>query len=310
MEKNNQKKTQKVKSNKILTREQIQKRNQRIYAMQDARVLVIKELYKPKHPQIYKFVLEDVVQPQIISALQHGSEAALLSVLKQETQTGIYSFDLFNNKFCNLLIEEIENFERSGLPVSRPNSMNNYGVILDEIGFTPFLNELRKRVVAPFASLLYSKYNYRELDHHHGFIVQYKLTEDLDLGFHYDESEVTLNVCLGKIFKGGTLYFCGLLNDPTSHKELYEFTHTPGKAILHIGKHRHGANAIKSGERYNLILWCRSTQERNRLASLAGCTCGHSHDTVENESGSDSDNDHHEHEHEHEHEHKHHNNKV
>ncbi len=32
--------------------------------------------------------------------------------------------------------------------------------------------------------------------------VQYKLGEDLKLDFHYDESEVTLNVCLGKEFVG------------------------------------------------------------------------------------------------------------
>jgi len=274
--------------------------------MQDARMQLIKELYKPKHPQIYKFCLEDVVQPHVISALQHGSDAALLSVLKKETPTGIYSFDLLNSKFCNLLIEEIENFEHSGLPVMRPNSMNNYGVILDEIGFTPFLNELRTRVVAPFAKLLYLHKNYGELDHHHGFIVQYKLTEDLDLGFHYDESEVTLNVCLGKIFQGGTLYFCGLLEDPKTHKELFEFTHTPGKAIFHIGKHRHGANSIKSGERYNLILWCRSTKERNRLASLAGCECGHTHDSVESDSDENGNDHDHEHDHEHEHGHEHH----
>lgn len=28
------------------------------------------------------------------------------------------------------------------------------------------------------------------------------MSEDLDLGFHYDDSEVTLNVCLGRQFKG------------------------------------------------------------------------------------------------------------
>jgi hypothetical protein len=32
--------------------------------------------------------------------------------------------------------------------------------------------------------------------------VQYKLREDKKLDFHYDDSEVTLNVCLGKEFEG------------------------------------------------------------------------------------------------------------
>lgn len=37
--------------------------------------------------------------------------------------------------------------------------------------------------------------------------VQYKIGEDLDLGFHYDDSEVTLNVCLGKEWEGEYLNF-------------------------------------------------------------------------------------------------------
>jgi len=109
------------------------------------------------------------------------------------------------------------------------------------------------------------------LDDHHAFIVQYKITEDLDLGFHYDESEITINVCLGKTFTGGTLYFCGLLEKPETHNEDFEFTHQPGLGIVHIGKHRHGANAIKSGERYNLIVWFKNS----KLAK--GCACSSSH---------------------------------
>jgi len=58
--------------------------------------------------------------------------------------------------------------------------------------------------------------------------VQYKLTEDLDLGFHYDDSDITLNVCLGKTFTGGDLYFKGLLKDPSTHSEHFTFSHTPG----------------------------------------------------------------------------------
>ena len=34
---------------------------------------------------------------------------------------------------------------------------------------------------------------------------------DTELDFHYDSSEVTINVCLGRIFTGGQVYFKGLL---------------------------------------------------------------------------------------------------
>ncbi len=88
------------------------------------------------------------------------------------------------------------------------------------------------------------------------------------MGFHYDESEITLNVCLGKKFSGGSLYFSGLLEDPKTHNENFEYFHTPGKSLLHIGKHRHGANNIESGERVNLIVWFRRCSEEH-------CSCHH-----------------------------------
>jgi len=42
--------------------------------------------------------------------------------------------------------------------------------------------------------------------------VQYKIGEDLDLDFHYDDAEVTLNVCLGKEFEGLSALLSFLLN--------------------------------------------------------------------------------------------------
>lgn len=31
--------------------------------------------------------------------------------------------------------------------------------------------------------------------------------QDVDLSYHYDNAEVTINVCLGREFTGGQLYF-------------------------------------------------------------------------------------------------------
>ena len=39
-----------------------------------------------------------------------------------------YSFRVFKNSFCDELLQELDNFFDSGLPRSRPNSMNNFGV--------------------------------------------------------------------------------------------------------------------------------------------------------------------------------------
>lgn len=89
----------------------------------------------------------------------------------QVTSSSICVFVLTVLPFQRELIEEVDNFERAGLPVSRPNSMNNYGVILDEIGFTPMLADLREKCVLPFAKLLFARNGGTSLDSHHGFVV-------------------------------------------------------------------------------------------------------------------------------------------
>lgn len=74
---------------------------------------------------------------------------------------------------------------------------------MDEDLITP----LRDLYLSPMASLLYPDCGGRSLDSHKAFVVKYDMNEDLDLSYHYDNAEVTLNVCLGKAFTEGGLYF-------------------------------------------------------------------------------------------------------
>ena len=70
-----------------------------------------------------------------------------------------------------------------------------------------FMDQFREDYLAPLARLLYPAWVGRGLDSHRAFVVKYGLGEDLDLSYHYDNAEVTLNVCLGRRFAGGELYF-------------------------------------------------------------------------------------------------------
>lgn len=62
----------------------------------------------------------------------------------------------------------------------------------------------------PIARLLYPNWVGGGLDSHRAFVVKYALGEDRELNYHFDNAEVTLNVCLGKKFEGGSLYFGGM----------------------------------------------------------------------------------------------------
>ena len=142
-------------------------------------------------------------------------------------------------------------FEATGLPARRPNTMNALGLVINDIGLEPLMSSLLSRLVAPLAAALFpSELICTALDHHHSFIVRYKTpTNDKDkvadgttgLSMHHDAAEATLNVCLGReSFKGGDLVFCGEVGSAGHRRCQQKVGHVRGRAILHLGRHRHG----------------------------------------------------------------------
>lgn len=84
-------------------------------------------------------------------------------------------------------------------------------VLLNELGFDEGLvTPLREHYLRPVASVLYPDCGGGRLDSHKAFVVKYDMKEDLDLSYHYDNAEVTLNVSVGKDFTDGNLYFGAL----------------------------------------------------------------------------------------------------
>ena len=77
-------------------------------------------------------------------------------------------------------------------------------------------------MVLPLSRLLFPAEG-SEFDQHHTFVCQYMLGQDTSLDMHHDDSDVTLNVCLGKDFEGATLSFCGSIFDGKQHRR---HTHT------------------------------------------------------------------------------------
>ncbi|KAG9487668.1 hypothetical protein GDO78_007462 [Eleutherodactylus coqui] len=181
----------------------------------------------------------------------------------------IYCFPVFVPEFCRDFLEELENFEKSLLEKGRPNTMNNYGVLLNELGLDEsFITPLREKYLHPLASILYPDWGGGCLDSHKAFVVQYSVDKDLDLSSHYDNSEVTLNVSLGKEFTDGNLYFSDMREVPSGERRYAEVEHTIGHGILHRGQQVHGALPVTSGERWNLIIWMRASSIRNKQCPM------------------------------------------
>merc|ERR1712012_125848 len=110
-----------------------------------------------------------------------------------------------------------------------PNSMNNYGVVLNEIGMRPFFTALLDGYLKVIGAKLFGNEEERAttlsklplgtedwggsaLTSHHTFIVQYSPDKDRSLDMHVDECDVTFNFGLtdADAFEGSDLAFCGM----------------------------------------------------------------------------------------------------
>ncbi|CAE6940485.1 ICU11 [Symbiodinium sp. CCMP2456] len=210
---------------------------------------------------------------------------------------GICSFPALSDEFCDMLLEEVRHYRASGLPSRAPNSMNNYGLVLNEIGLRASFTSVLKEVLLPIGARLFGSDEDRvqcvggvdvetedwggsTLDDHHSFIVQYRPTDDKHLDMHIDECDVTFNfgVTSHENFEGNDLTFCGMF-DSASHRKLHHrYKHVRGRCVVHSGKRRHGAMDIEKGERASLIMWTKSRsfrrteayRERNRKGLTYG----------------------------------------
>ncbi|XP_065040072.1 2-oxoglutarate and iron-dependent oxygenase domain-containing protein CP2-like [Musa acuminata AAA Group] len=223
--------------------------------------------YQPLHKELYNLHPSAFFVPSFLKAVNDNPEESFRNILS-EPSPGIYTFAMLQPSFCELLLDEVENFEKwvnaVKFKIMRPNTMNKYGAVLDDFGLETMLNKLMEEFISPIARVFFPEVGGSTLDSHHGFVVEYGKDKDVELGFHVDDSEVTLNVCLGKDFSGGELFFRGVrcdkhVNTETQPEEILDYSHVPGQAVLHRGRHRHGARPTTSGHRINMLLWCRSS---------------------------------------------------
>ena len=82
--------------------------------------------FKPLHPELRDLHLDSLV-PEFREALKLDSVDAWRGLMT-EIHPGVFTFRMFEEKWCRKLLEEVDHFdawaESVGLHVNRPNSMN------------------------------------------------------------------------------------------------------------------------------------------------------------------------------------------
>ena len=226
------------------------------------------QFFHPELREVLDAIEKDETQMES-EPMSPATKLKVLSILREEAP-GIYSFPMLTPEACGILITEIEHFssEAVNLPIRRPNSMNNHGVVVNEMGMERAVDALQRTVLAKIAEALYPEQGGGCLNSHHSFVVQYKEGLDVGLDLHTDDSDVTFNVCLGKEFAGAELTFCGVLGADVEkgaaphRRKTCAYQHQKGRCVVHLGAHRHGADDLQTGERLNLILWNHSSTYR------------------------------------------------
>lgn len=201
--------------------------------------------------------------------LRKGASVAELiarDCLREEI-AGVYSMPTFSTELCDKIIAETEHFIQYAtdhdIEIHRPNSMNRYGLVLNLIGMKSTLTDLQMRHFLPVSHILFPVEG-SAFTAHHTFIISYESTKDRSLDMHTDDSDVTWNICLGKEgFTGSGLTFCGQMAQADHRKFSGLYTHQTGRAVVHLGQQRHGADTILSGERHNMVMWSTNEVYRN-----------------------------------------------
>jgi len=235
------------------------------------RIAWVRESYTPRHPEVCYFT-EEWLDPALLDLMKDidsgGSKQRVVERHLTEVGDEIYMVPALSPDYCTKLVEELDNFNMEVKDKSQPNTMNRYGVMVEEMGLSDFVYSLIYPYLAKIARLLYSEWcGDSGVDSYKSFTIKYSIGEDTDLKYHYDNAEVTFNFCLGTQFEGAEVYFYHMAGE-TDNGHYCEAEHKPGSVLIHRARHMHGTLPLLSGSRYNLLTWLRSSSIRNELCPM------------------------------------------
>eukprot|EP00753_Platysulcus_tardus_P015640 PLAT5161.1.p1 GENE.PLAT5161.1~~PLAT5161.1.p1 ORF type:complete len:365 (-),score=97.21 PLAT5161.1:97-1170(-) len=246
--------------------------------------------YEQKHGELSSFTAAQVIPPATLALLRGGSVGALMrggeAGAKEESEF-IYSLPMLQPEVVSALLEEAEAWaawretlaaeDRAALGSVMSGSL----VVLDAFpAGKALLDVLLAEAIRPMAAMLYPEVASEGLDYRYGYIIGYgdvarvaaadapPLLARSALVSHTDDSDVTVNICLGRDFRGGEICFRYLRGDPFEGEEEKRVAPLPGRAVVHLGQHLHQVLPVERGERLVLIIWCRSSAYRSRT-----CPC-------------------------------------
>ncbi|GFS32786.1 2-oxoglutarate (2OG) and Fe(II)-dependent oxygenase superfamily protein [Actinidia rufa] len=122
--------------------------------------------------------------PSFREAVRENTEESFRSIMT-EPSPGVFAFEMLQPHFCGLLLSEKilkSGFMKQKFRIMRPNTMNKHGAVLDDFGLETMLDKLMEDFVRPLSKAFFPEVGGSTLDTHHGFVVEYGMDRDVDLG--------------------------------------------------------------------------------------------------------------------------------
>ena len=175
---------------------------------------------------------------------------------------GVFTARPFSSAQCQDLLAQIMGEKApSSVPREQPNSMHNYGMVVNNPELRAQLACLPDTWLATVIPTLFPHLPGNRFGDQHAFMVLYGEDAERDLALHVDASHITLNICLENDGHGGEINFTGArcarhVNEPPDRPSV-SHRFEPGDVLLHLGNQRHHVSPLLGGRRRNLLVWYR-----------------------------------------------------
>ncbi len=198
------------------------------------------------HPELYSWKLDwnrwckEFIHPQTL--------AKDWNAIVEEQGTDIYTWPMFTEKFCSMIIQEAEH--QATWTVDRHESYPTTDFLLKDIGLDDMYMKVLKTYGFKIAGWLWglSGDNWYSKMTAENFMAKYTPTAQGHLNSHIDNSNYSITLALNDDFKGGGTYYHRqktLVKAPTGHQCLFP-----------MPTHKHSGRWIDEGTRYIIVSFC------------------------------------------------------
>jgi GR25 family glycosyltransferase involved in LPS biosynthesis len=170
-------------------------------------------------------------------------------LIVDEPIADIFSFPLFTEEFCHLLIEEAN--RKDAWTRQRHDNYPTTDMLINELGLQKYYQYVLQDFVYPVAI---HKWRLEGIEwtrmQSENFIIKYEEDVQGHLSLHHDGATISCVLALNDEYEGGGTWF-------SRQQKLHKGK--TGYISIHpsIITHRHGARPVTKGERYVLVSFCK-----------------------------------------------------